>query len=652
LSLARKKDDETAIYESHDHKLGQILINQGLLSESQLQDALRLQEEFSTHKPIGQILIDQGTITRKQLNLILDRFKKRPRLGDILVRCGKITKELLIVALEYQKKTGVRLGDALVELNILTEEAMRQALCIELNIPFISFDEINVDSGLLKQINRTYAHKHRIVPIAKIGNTITLVMDDPTDEKLVEELQMSTGFSINVVTSTRAAIANVYKRLYEGTIETAPDIGVRLIEEDSYLQKKAASHLETKQIKRADTLVKQILAIGLKHSASDIHIENTERRVIIRFRIDGVLQQLHLGGLEEKLNRLRRELVSRIKVLGKLDISERRRPQDGRFFALVVKDGKEVKIDFRISIVSGYYGENVVLRVLDPRNAPKSVDHLGFSHKIKEELHRILKNKTGIFLVTGPTGCGKSTTLYGALMTAYQPGIKILTAEDPIEYIYDGITQCQVNTKIGNTFAKYVRAFLRQDPEIIMVGEIRDQETAQMAFRAAQTGHLVLSTLHTNDAISATTRLLELDVDSGLISSCLIGVLSQRLVRRICARCREECVPSKKTIKEFFDTPPPGMRWFKGQGCSECHHTGYSGRIAIAELWKPSEKDMILLNKGVGIDKLRKSSQKSTTFIMEDAMEKLRMGKINLEELLRVLPFTNIYQFRNLAKHF
>jgi type IV pilus assembly protein PilB len=309
-----------------------------------------------------------------------------------------------------------------------------------------------------------------------------------------------------------------------------------------------------------------------------------------------------------------------------------------------------VNIDFRVSIVPGYYGENVVLRILDARNAPKSIDELGFSKRINEGLHKLLKRTTGILLVTGPTGSGKSTTLYGALSSSYRPGIKILTAEDPIEYVYDKITQCQVNTAIGNTFAGFVRAFLRQDPEIIMVGEIRDAETAEMAFRAAQTGHMVLSTLHTNDAVSAITRLLGLDVDPGLIASCLSGVLAQRLVRKVCPQCKMEHTPSKGLLREFFKVPPSDIRWVAGERCSLCNHTGYKGRVAISELWMPSEKDAVLINKGAGVEELRKSSYESSVLMAEDAMVKLRDEKTNLDELIRTLPFSSIYEFRRLPE--
>jgi type IV pilus assembly protein PilB len=591
--------------------------------------------------------VEQDALTKKHLNYILDLHNKRLRLGDILLRSGVITKELVDIALEHHKKTGVRLGEALVELNFLTEEEMRQTLCLQLNVPFINFDNISIDRSLSKLINKNFAQKHRIVPIAKLGQTITLAMDDPTQKELIEELQSITGLSINVVTATRAAILDAFSRLYEKA-KRPEDLGVQLIEEEMPDSDRTSKYLDSRESRRADSLVGKIIGMALNNSASDIHLETTDRRMFTRFRIDGVLQELHLGNLEEEMNRLRREVVSRIKILGKLDIAEKRRPQDGSFRARLVREAEEIKIDFRISIVPGYYGENVVLRILDARNAPKSVDELGFSRRLDVTFAELLKRNTGIILVTGPTGSGKSTTLYGALMASYRPGIKILTAEDPIEYVYDKITQCEVNPKIGNTFANYIRAFLRQDPEIIMVGEIRDSETAEMAFRAAQTGHLVLSTLHTNDAISSVTRLLDLGVDASLLASCLLGVLSQRLVRQVCPHCKMEYIPSDEVMREFFKIPPHDVAWYKGQGCSHCNHTGYSGRVAVAELWTPSQKDMILVNKGAGIEELRESSAESTIFMAEDAMDKLRQGSTNLEELIRTLPFSNIYHFRHL----
>ena len=423
MRLAEREGHGETNMQARIRKIGDILIEEGLISESQLREASKKQVGLRTYKPIGQILVEMKAITQKQLNFVLDRFKKRLRLGDILIRAGAINEEILQIALDHQRKKGLRLGEALVELNFITEEVMRQTLCLQLNVPFVDLDNITVDRTLSRLINRRYAQRHQIVPIARIGNTITLAMDDPTDTDLVEELQAITGFSVNVVTSRRAAILHAFTRLYEDSDVTKIASRLQLIEEDALETVGMSEYLESDQIRRADALVGQLIGLGLSKSASDIHIETTDRRLYTRFRIDGVLQELHLGSVEDELNRFRREVVSRVKILGNLDIAERRRPQDGSFRARILRKGEDTKIDFRVSVVAGYYGENVVIRILDPKNAPKSIDELGFSEPINKRLHQLLRRSTGIILVTGPTGSGKSTTLYGALMTSYRPGM-------------------------------------------------------------------------------------------------------------------------------------------------------------------------------------------------------------------------------------
>lgn len=643
-SLAQKKGNKETI-----RKIGEILVEEGLITESQLREALRVQNGLNTYKPIGQILVDQKVITQKQLNFLLDRHGKRPRLGEVLIRSGVLTREHLEIALDHQKRAGLRLGEVLVGLRFITEETMRQALCIQHNIPYINLDNVTVDRSLAKIINKKYAQKHQVVPIARIGDTVTLVMDDPTDMQVVKELEAFSGHTINVATAKRKAILSAFMSLYEGKWPKDTDSQFQLDEEEAIETLDESKSAKSQQERRADTLVTQIVRMGLDNGGTDIHIESFDRQVHIRFRKDGVLQEPHLGALQEELNQHRLEIISRIKILGKIDIAEKRRPQHGSFRVRIVRDGQTTNVDFRISIVPGYYGENAVLRILDTRNAPQSISELGFTKRTTETFRQLLERNSGMILITGPTGSGKTTTLCGALMTLYQPGIKILTAEDPIEYVYENITQCEVNTKLGNTFASYIRAFLRQDPEVIMLGEIRDSETAEMAFRAAQTGHLVLSTLHTNDAVSSVIRLLGLKVDPSLISSCLLGVVSQRLVRQICPNCKEEYMPSKELLKEFFNDPPSDIRWFRGQKCSQCGYTGYSGRVAVAEMWTPNENDIILISKGAGIDELRESSYQSTSFMAEDAMELLRAGRTNLEELIRTLPYSNIYQFHHFS---
>lgn len=633
-----------------DRKIGEILIDEGLVSDDQLQDAFRVQKGLASHKPIGQILVDRNAVTRKQLNFLLDRHLKRQRLGDILVHSGAISEHELNLAVEHQRQTDLRLGEVLIKFNFISEELMRKTLSTQLNIPYVNLKDVSIDRSLSKVINKNYAKKHNIVPLARVGDTITLAMDDPTSYLLVEELETMSGVNINVVTSTRKQIKEAFNKLYCDRDLISEDIGVELVKEDMAEAARETFYPESQDIVEADVLVSKIISFGLQNAASDIHIESGDVGLSIRYRIDGVLRDPNFGAFQDELNGKRRQIISRIKILGNMDIAERRRPQDGSFRARVIRDGNEHKIDFRISIIPSYYGENAVLRILDNRNAPKSIDQLNFSKKITQKLHHLLRKNTGLILITGPTGSGKSTTLYGALMTLYQPGIKILTAEDPIEYVYDRITQCEVNYKIGNTFASYIRSFLRQDPEVIMVGEVRDTETAEMAFGAAQTGHLVLSTLHTNDAVSSITRLLGLGVDRNLITSCLLGVVSQRLVRRVCSHCSTEYVPSEELLKEFFDTAPPEMRWFRGQKCSMCDYTGYSGRIAVAQIWTPNENDIILINKGASIDDLRISSYQSTLLMLEDAVRLLQKGETNLEELMRTLPYSHIYESRKILK--
>jgi type II secretory ATPase GspE/PulE/Tfp pilus assembly ATPase PilB-like protein len=339
-----------------------------------------------------------------------------------------------------------------------------------------------------------------------------------------------------------------------------------------------------------------------------------------------------------------------VKVLGKLDISERRRPQDGSFRVRLDRQGETHNIDFRVSILPSYYGESCVLRILDKKNAPTTIDQLGFSNALSSKLRQLMQRTTGVLLVTGPTGSGKSTTLYSALMTAYRPEIRVLTAEDPIEYVYDQFSQSEVNDRIGNTFARYLRAFLRHDPEVIMIGEIRDEETAEMAFRAAQTGHLLLSTLHTNDAVSTVTRLLDMKVDSNLLASSLLGVLGQRLARTVCSACRRPFQPPPELVREFFVEVPAGLVFYQGAGCPTCNHTGYRGRTSIAELWVPSQQDVILISKGASFDEIRESAGKSTISMAEDVADRLAVGRTNLEELIRVMPYSAVYRFRELSK--
>jgi type IV pilus assembly protein PilB len=339
-------------------------------------------------------------------------------------------------------------------------------------------------------------------------------------------------------------------------------------------------------------------------------------------------------------------VLSRIKILGGLDIAERRRPQDGSFRARVHCGPRIVAMDFRISVIPGYYGENAVIRILDPRSAPESIEALGLAPAITARLQPLIRSTAGILLVTGPTGSGKSTTLYGMLKSVYRPEIKVVTAEDPIEYVCNDFSQHEVDTRVGNSFAQYLRSFLRHDPEVIMIGEIRDSETAELAFRAAQTGHFIISTLHTNDAVGAVNRLKDLGVDANVCTSALLGVMAQRLVRQICWNCKQQYEPTRQLLESVFDVPPTEFAWYRGAGCDECHHSGYKGRLLISELWTPSERDVMLINEGVSFDAIQESASKSTIAMADDVLGKLRDGRITLEEVIRAVPHSTMKALR------
>jgi type IV pilus assembly protein PilB len=582
---------------------------------------------------------------------VLDHYRKRPPLGEMLVKSEVITEEQLQIALNRQRSGSTeRLGEILIKLGFVTEEDLKQALCIQLNVPFIEPDAIKIDPAIGKAISEGYAVAHRLVPISRVGRTLTVAMDDPSDRLCVEELQASTGYIITVVVSTASAIHKLLRRVYGEAAQGAdesPTFKLMTVSDDQPVDSEPR-YATRRRDRSVDAILQTLISRAAQQRASDIHFEPLGSRVQMRFRVDGVLEVPDLGPLESQLNEHYRGLVSRIKVLSHLDISERRRPQDGSFRAQLEADGHVSFLDLRVSIIPGYFGESVVLRLLDKRKAPRSVRQVGLSRAIADGLTGLLRRTTGLILVTGPTGSGKSTTLSGCLMSLYRPGIRILTAEDPVEYVYENFSQCEVNDRIGNTFAHLVRSFLRHDPEVIMVGEIRDEETAEMALRAAQTGHLVLTTLHTNDALGVVPRLLDLKVDRTVLSSSLAGVVSQRLVRELCGKCKEPHRPPESLLQEFFVTPPADIPWSRGRGCPDCHFTGYRGRVPIAELWVPDNQDVLLINKGASIDELRQSATRTTTAMAADALERLRETRTDLEELIRTLPYSSLLQMRTL----
>jgi type IV pilus assembly protein PilB len=645
-------------------KIGELLVAERIITPEQLQEALGLQARLETYVPLGHLLVARRVITRRQLKVIAQLHRRRSRLGQILVNSRCISAEQLALALAEQKGAGLPLGEMLVRLGHASEQQIRRALSMQLNIEFFDLNDIPLDLRLKVLINPRFAVKHLVVPLARVGSTLVVAMDDPTQTGIIDDLRSGTGCEIEVVTCTSSDIRRALELLYEGRTpaaggwsEPVPIVDephVASLEDIGQLSSELSPRREWTEafegqsgFESANLALRTLLRMAINHGASDIHLEQVDRRLQIRFRIDGVLQELPLGSLEEQIDLDRSKILSRLKILSKLDIAEKRRPQDGSFRARMERDGQAANIDFRISVIPGYYGENATIRILDPRGLPHSVEALGLAEPVTVGLRQLLRSPTGIILVTGPTGSGKSTTLFAALKSLYRPGIKILTAENPIEYVCDGFSQHEVNERLGNTFAKYLGAFLRHDPDVIMIGEIRDSETAELAFQAAQTGHLVLSTLHTNDAIAALTRLTDLGVDSTLIAPSLLGVLAQRLVRRICAECKEPYTPSPELLAQLFEAPPDDVCWYRGRGCRECHFTGYRGRLVLAELWTPSDGDIVLINRGAPIEEIRAHARRTTRFLAEDAAEKLRRGQTSLEELIRALPHTTLRGLRS-----
>jgi type IV pilus assembly protein PilB len=571
------------------------------------------------------------------------------------VASGAISEDQLASALAKQKSQRGPLGQLLVKLGYITDDTMRLALSSQLGVPFVDLDNMTIDRNLSKLLNKGFARRHLLLPIAQVGRTLTVAMDDPTKTAMVDDLARTTGQSITIVTSSASGIQRALKRLYD---DESPEPAVR---EPAARPDPSSSGMgavmpnrmpvigDDQVGKRADELFQHVLQLAIANRCSDIHLEMFTSGLNIRFRIDGVLRKPDFGNMKDVLDRSAREIVSRIKILSKLDIAERRRPQDGSFRFFVDRGGAKAAVDLRVSTIPSHSGESVVIRILDRSRAPKGLESLRLEPEMTEGIERALARTTGIFLVTGPTGSGKSTTLYACLMELNRPEIRILTAENPVEYVHDELSQSEVNPEIGNTFAAFLRAFLRHDPEVILVGEIRDEETAEMAFRAAQTGHLLLSTLHTNSAIEALPRLLDLGVHPSLVASSLVGVLSQRLARQVCPDCSQPDAPPDEIVREFFGDARPDVELVKGAGCESCQQIGYRGRALVADLWVPDQHDSLLILRKAPFEDLRKSAERTTISMAQDAHKRLQAGRTTLEELARVLPYSAIVEHRERA---
>jgi len=548
------------------------------------------------------------------------KLEKKP-LGESLVEQGLLTQEQLHEAQAEVRKNGNSLKKAVVKLGILTEDDLVSFLSSYLGIPSVDLSSYLVKSEVVDLIPENLARKHRMIPIYKIGSTVTVAMADPLNFHAIDEVRLKSKCDIKPAIATEEAIGTALEQYY-GTKGSLEEI-VRAIEKKGLPRKAAEVAEDPPVVKLVNLLVMQ----AIRSNASDIHIEPDQKILRVRVRVDGIL---HESPAPPK--QLASAVISRIKILSNLDIAERRAPQDGRF--QMKMENREV--DIRVSIIPTIYGEKAVLRLLDTSNTLLNVDDLGFSKEFLEDYMKLIQRPYGIVLVTGPTGSGKTTTLYASLNKIRSDEKNIVTIEDPVEYRLETVQQIQVNPKAGVTFANGLRSILRQDPDIILVGEIRDLETAEIAIQAALTGHLVFSTLHTNDAPTAFTRLVDMGLEPFLISSSIAGVIAQRLVRKLCEKCKEEYKPSQELLKELGATGT-NHKFYKAKGCRKCMQTGYKGRMAIFELMVPKEEARSLITAKASSDKIREAAIKGGMLsLRENGLKKVLDGVTTVEEILRV----------------
>jgi general secretion pathway protein E len=556
-----------------------------------------------------------------------------PRLGELLLKLTPLKAEQLQEALEIQDKEGGLLGEVLVRKSLISQLDLTRVLCAQIGIPFLEdFKANEIPPALVDQIPINYAKTKEMIPLNKEpgprGDVLTVVVANPFDPSLPEDLRVLTGSSVKLVASSSAKIQEAINRVYEKNTSNIVD-NISGEFDESYDLEGPIDILEaTEDDAPVIKFVNSLLFRAVKEKASDIHIEPFEKEFVVRFRIDGVLYDII-----RQPKRAHAAISSRVKVMGTLDIAEKRLPQDGRIKIKIA--GKDV--DIRLSTVPTNFGERIVMRILEQTGTVLQLEQLGFSEQSAKAVEKLIFRKYGIILVTGPTGSGKSTTLSACLVKLNSPTRNIMTVEDPIEYQIPGINQVQVNTKIELTFARALRAFLRQNPDIIMVGEIRDKETAEIAINASLTGHLVLSTLHTNDAAGAATRLIDMGVEPFLVASSVLGIVAQRLIRRVCTKCREDHAPSDFEMQELGLTRlPAGSKIYRAVGCPSCAQSGYAGRTVIHELLVVDDQIRSLIVKNVDAGTIKKAAvQAGMTTLREDGVTKVLEGKTTIDELMR-----------------
>jgi len=562
------------------------------------------------------------------------------RLGDLLVADGLLTAEQLKKALAEQKGSPEKLGSVLVRLNFVNEDQLIGFLSRQYGVPSITLAQLDIDPDVLKLVPPPIARKYEVIPVRKMGNSLALAMADPTNVFALDDISFMTNLQVLPLVASQTAIKKAIDRNYESKAEAISSVlsdmqtdlaNVEVVEEGEEGAKVDVFELkESADEAPVVKLVNMVLVDAIQKGASDIHFESYEKIFRIRFRMDGVLHEMLAPP-----KRLESAILSRLKIMSNLDIAERRLPQDGR----IKLRYSNREIDFRVSTLPTIFGEKAVLRILDKEALKLDLTQLGFDEWSLDKFNAAIHQPYGMVLITGPTGSGKTTTLYSGIHTINSPDVNIMTAEDPVEYNLKGVNQVQINEGVGRTFAAALRSFLRQDPDVILVGETRDLETAQISIRAALTGHLVFSTLHTNDCPSTIARLLDMGIPPFLVASSLLLVLAQRLGRKVCRACREPYDADEESLVPYGHVPSGKgkVQFYKGKGCSTCNFTGMKGRIAIYEVMPVGEELRDAILKNASTAELRSIAQSQGMRSLRQAgLMKIIEGTTTVEEVLRV----------------
>src|SRR5436309_2844742 len=564
------------------------------------------------------------------------------KLGEMLIKAGLLTPQKLQEALEYQKTNGGKLGLNLVKLGLVKEEDITRVLSQQYRVPAINLTKVEVDDTVVKLIPSEVAQKYLVIPVNRTGATLTIAMVDPTNVFAMDDIKFMTGYNVEPVVASEIAIKEAIdqyygsshaielKKVMDEMAETeAENLEVLEEQEDVDIQRLEAASEDAPVVK----LVNIIMTDSIKKSASDIHLEPYEKDFRVRFRIDGVLYEIMHPPMK-----LKDAITSRIKIMAKLDISEKRLPQDGRIKVKMKLAGKNREMDYRVSVLPTLFGEKIVLRLLDKENLMLDMTRLGFEQESLTKFEKAIFKPYGMVLVTGPTGSGKTNTLYSSISRVNTPETNIMTAEDPVEFNLHGINQVQMKEQIGLNFAAALRSFLRQDPNIILVGEIRDFETAEIAVKAALTGHLVLSTLHTNDAPSTINRLMNMGIEPYLVATSVHMICAQRLVRRLCKDCKEEVsMPTQALMQAgFASEEAKTTKIYKGKGCPTCNNTGYKGRVGLYEVMEITDamREMILTGAS-SIELKNKAIEEGMITLRGSGLRKIKAGQTTVEEGVR-----------------